>query len=831
MNPLSKQLAILTLLIVAATLTLPVAADVVQLSDGYALYGKVTQQMELIIDPATGQPIPIVKSSPCFIVDDRARYTLFSQKQVSKPDKETNIFDGHIQLKMPVNRTGKSRPSEAVIGEATPFNDKWERNVHVTIKEDMLKFAGPGVNINPANRFQVTNAKVKQKIAILTPHFIRMECIEYDWTANYLTSEFGPDVILRLVRTHPSVQQKPGEPPDFEKSFMVFRFCTQAGWLGPAQHEFDAIRKEFPDQKQKLATAETGLKQLIQKQIWQDAELAARAGRHFQAMSLLQKLTIPELPAPLQIDAANLKARYETLQVKLDQTQRALTLCYGNVVGPPVQFVGQALPVICRELTFDTLDRLEPFAALSRQVELDRKNGRESQYTLDEILATAVTGWVLGPTAAEASPAAAERLWAVREQILTIQHTVAPIDRGRLTTELQRSAGLTIDEIARAITMLPAPEADLAPRTANPVELRTRNPFSGASPCRFRLQMPAEYNPNRSYPLLIVLPNTGQTVEIAVAPWEVEAQRHGYCIACVEWGAAKRVYEYKPEEHAAVIDCLDDIKQFANIDTDRVALAGFGEGANMAFDVGLSHPDLFAAIVPINGRPRTFISKWYWRHAQSLPFYVVLGEYAGTAVRAWTLDLFDKWAGKGYASLLVMYKGRPIESYPGEVPYIFDWLDRKRRATGFPELGRNPGAGDSGDEYQTYRTTDNRYYWASTDNIADKFLLTDFLNLKLQPPTPAAMQAAIRDANQVTAYTRGLKQLTLWFGRVYDPQTGSRDMIDFAKPIKITLNNRTVWTNGGKPLTPNLETLMEDLYHRNDRRRLFLAKVDFNNIQ
>ena len=126
-----------------------------------------------------------------------------------------------------------------------------------------------------------------------------------------------------------------------------------------------------------------------------------------------------------------------------------------------------------------------------------------------------------------------------------------------------------------------------------------------------------------------------------------------------------------------------------------------------------------------------------------------------------------------------MRKGSHTSQMPhnisGEVPYVFDWLGRKRRAAGFPELGRNPGAGDAGDEYQICRTTDNHYYWASTEQVADKSLLTDPLSQKV--PTPAAVQATIRDANQVTAYTRNLKQLTLWFGRIYDAQTGSRDMI------------------------------------------------------
>lgn len=807
----------------------PSAADVVYLNDGHALHGKVTQQMEVIIDPATGQPIPIVKDSPCFIVDDRARFTLFGQSQVSNPDKETNIFDGHVLLKMPVSRVGKTRPGEASIGEATPFNDKWERQVNITIRQDLSKLVQPGEVITQANRFKTVHGKIKQKISLLSPHFLRVESMDLDWTANYLTSEFGPKIVLPLVRNHPDIQGKPGEPPEFDRQFTVFRFCTQAGWLDEARQELDELKKAFPDQMQKLDTAAKGLRRLIQQRLWQDAELASRVGRHRYAQQTLQQLIVSELPTGLQTDAANLRARYTALQTKLDQTRQALAMCYGRFVGPPVDFVADALPVICRELDFDNLDRLEPFAALGRQAELNRSAGKESQYTLDQLLAAAVTGWVLGPTAAEASPGKAERLWFVRERILQIQRTVAPVDRSRLTADLAKSSELTVDEIARTINMLPPPDSAWAGPPGTVADRQASQPFSGHPAARYRLQMPAEYNANRAYPLLIVLPNVGQSIEDAMAPWRLDAERFGYILAAVEWGAGRSAYEYRPEDHAAVTDSLHDIKRILSVDTDRVALAGFGEGANMAYDVGLSHPDLFAGVVPINGRPRAFISVWYWRHAQALPFYIVMGEHSGAAIREWTLKLFDRWAGKGYSSLLVMYKGRPVEFFTGEVPTIFDWLSRKKRSAGFPELGRSPNSGSNGEEYHTYRTTDNHFYWASTDQVGDKFLLTDFF--KQNVPTPAAVQATIRDANQVTVFTRGLKQVTLWFGRVFDAQTGSRDMIDFSQPIKITLNNRTTWTNGGKPLTPKLETLIEDFYQRNDRRRLFLARVDFSNIQ
>jgi hypothetical protein len=95
--------------------------------------------------------------------------------------------------------------------------------------------------------------------------------------------------------------------------------------------------------------------------------------------------------------------------------------------------------------------------------------------------------------------------------------------------------------------------------------------------------------------------------------------------------------------------------------------------------------------------------------------------------------------------------------------------------------------------------------------------------------TPAGLKATI-NGNQVNVNTRGLKHISLWFGRAYDAQTGVRDMIDFTKPIKIQINGRINWTNNNKPLEPKLETLLDDYYRRADRRRLFFARVDFDKL-
>ncbi len=59
-------------------------------------------------------------------------------------------------------------------------------------------------------------------------------------------------------------------------------------------------------------------------------------------------------------------------------------------------------------------------------------------------------------------------------------------------------------------------------------------------------------------------------------------------------------------QHAAVVNVLKDLRRRFNVDSDRMFLLGAGEGGAMALDVGLSHPDLFAGVIPVSAVPNFF---------------------------------------------------------------------------------------------------------------------------------------------------------------------------------------------------------------------------------
>jgi hypothetical protein len=176
---------------------------------------------------------------------------------------------------------------------------------------------------------------------------------------------------------------------------------------------------------------------------------------------------------------------------------------------------------------------------------------------------------------------------------------------------------------------------------------------------------------------------------------------------------------------------------------------------------------------------------------------------------------------KGYPAIAVSYKGRSYEWFGFELPYAFDWMNRKRREAAVPELGKPGLAAGDGEEYRTLRASDDRFYWLSTKEISPQNLIATFLGQK-KTPNAARLQGSILPGNTIHVKTVGVKDVTVWLGK---------GMVDFSLPIRIRVNNEHDWNNDRKPVKPDLSVLLEDLYDRGDRQRPFFYKVPFQTRQ
>jgi pimeloyl-ACP methyl ester carboxylesterase len=491
---------------------------------------------------------------------------------------------------------------------------------------------------------------------------------------------------------------------------------------------------------------------------------------------------------------------------------------------------------VLAELHPDSAGRVELFTNLAGQAEQQRKSGKTPTNTPEQLLALAITGWLKGKNGADPSPDAAVRLWQTRQMLIDYQNEGSLNNRRAIANKFVREATnrkVPFDEIAQLISLLPPPQPEnlllpngvpIAPGpTVLPgLRMNSTGPLTElAAGMNYVLRLPPEYHHGRPYPVMIALSHPGTPPEQLVSLLAAEADRNGYIIAAPVWfGANPKQYDYSGNEHFMVTAVLRDLLRHYRVDNDRVFLFGLGAGGTFAMDVGASHPDLFAGVVTMAPMPQYFgMFSYYWRNAQKLPFYTVTGNINGTAYDN-LRKLYEQWMPKGFPALMTVYRGRGLEWYTTEVPTIFKWMcpnpeQPRKRVTGNAALK----LGQAGVEpWYSMRAGDNRFYWVGLDDIVPKALLEN----NRAPGAhfePAHVLADIQQGNRIVLNTLGVKHIVIWL---------DRDMIDWDKKVSIVHNNSV--PKGYKPakISPDLDVMLEALYHNGDRSLLYLNKIELD---
>jgi hypothetical protein len=795
-------------------------ADLVFFKDGFVLEGKVNQEGTKVFEG--GHMIEMGKDS--FFVDDYARRMFFSRFHVMRENgvhkKDFVVgdkYEGPRRIIFPPS-SAKFPPPVRNIVETTSFTAGWDRSLTY-------------VSVDKTGARQVA---VDQHLTILTPHYTRLDTYYtprksiWPWPSFYLTRELDPDMIRTLLSTHEKLKEASDLSEDqlADKRLQYFFFFLQAGWFDKAEAELERLVKELPRQKGKADAARAKLTGLRALQTYEDIKRAMLAGQHQWAQKQLADFAETGVEANLLGRITLLRKEYDTANDNLKRARKLLAeLCCAVTDANRSPLLVEAAQTIGLELCLDNflptlvqrdkevdltgrLDRLETFLSVAPAAAERLRQGKKAEagQAAEEVLAVAVSGWALGNKSADSNVEVALRLWKARQFVLSYQTTIGQASRQTLLTgyQNQKSDALSVEEVAQLIAFLPPPEHDDLV-SDRPVEMQTDVPgVRRRTP--YLLQLPPEYHPLRPYPVLIALRQGGERLKDMLDRWKDQAARNGYILVVPAWQQGVRgIYSFSDDEHVVVLDVLADLRRRFQVDSDRVFLTGFGEGGTMAYDMGLEYPDLFAGVLPMSGHPKLY-TRACMQNAQYLPLYIVGGSHTGQP-REDNINLVRDWVQppRGYPTIYVEYKGRGLEWFPAELPYAFDWMNRKKRVRPVTELGRNRGG-----EFQTMRASSNSFWWLRVDS-----LYADRINDpgQFRSLVPAKLDAR-NAANQIGINTYGVKQLTLRL---------TRDLgIDFSKPLFVNVNNSTRFKD---KVTPSLETLLDDFYQRGDRQRLVVAQV------
>lgn len=830
----------LTLVLLAGAGGLGSAADVVILKDGFVIQGTVRKESESVFDKASGTSVRITKANGLDMIDEGPKVTFFSThaKQLGEISPDIKIRPEYRAYTTQFMGRKANQPlsSIASIVKTGEFNSKWIRTL--TVKE-------------PTGVVNV----VDHQITHLDPYFIYLVSATHLWRGAYRTSEWDPKMIRKILVMHPELAEPDGKC-DPLKRIAIGRFMLDAGWLQAAKDEMDRLRREFPGEMAKDTKVEhekllKAIDQAVAELVVREAEVALAAGRYKYTADVLAAFPAKNAEPKEVARAAKVGADLKTGQERSDTARRLLGALIDDVAGgrgavpfvaagggagmaawaPPKELSAEARALaaaaryVFAELHPDSAIRVETFVTLAAQAERERAADREPTKKPIELLATAVSGWVMGRNGATPNVESALKIWAARDQILEYQRCDTIAARQTLRTKFKQSVVLEPQQLAQIISLLPPAEPeDLNNRSGKAVTFakgglegvyrRKSAPVSGfPTGVDYLVKLPPEYHHGRAYPIVVALTTPGVDVEQTLAPLMSEADKHGYIVIAPEWAGhfEKTGWQWRGEDHIFVTATVRDAVRHFTIDNDRVFLFGVADGASMAMDVGTSHPDLFAGVIAMNPVP-----KWggqlieSWRNAQKLPFYVVTGELVGPSV-GHLKSLFTQWAPHGFPAVMSVYKGRATEWYAAETPVFFDWMSRKKRVNGAATLA----LGTYRQPWVMLRESDNRFYWLQAD--------------KANPGqsggaiVPATIQGDIRGNNLIDLRTFRVPRVTVWL---------SSDMIDWTKPVRVQVNSSIPagW-NKPKQIEPNVEVLLEDYFERGDRRMLFLNKLELVGAQ
>lgn len=810
------------------------AVDQVIFKDGFSITGRRVKEQESISDPSTGTRVVIPKIRGFDYIETGSKIIIFSNKvqQVGKLLENVRGDSDFKEYKKDVYIKGRNPLPQGII-KVGEFNDKWTRIIRV----DMPAIKG--------------FAEIEQKIATIGPSRIVMPSTNYSWYPYYDIHEFDPSQVRKFLVAHEELKEKPGEP-DVGKRLDLAQFFKDAGWLDQSLKEIAdakvAIPTAWPKDLQERAEKLTSDIQLARTtKLVQDLEKAVRAGQYQRARERAAQFDEKQADTQTSRQYSTLKAQIEIVEPRFQKAKRLLRSTLDQLVGLPNHAAGAlgggsvVMPLktqpqqiatlltageqVYIELHPDTTERLDFFLSLAEQAERRIAAKQDSGTSPEKLAALAVTGWLKGKNGAEQDVNNAVRYWMWRDMLLAYQRE--PILNNRRSLYLNMSASnaiLSPDEIAQLISYLPPSQPEnLAARTGTLVDPGVYRRNTGPVPetakgVDYLVRLPSEYHHGRPCRLLLTLTTNNLPVAQMVSLLAPEADRNGYIIIAPDWVSEFEnnfAYDFKGDKHYMARAVLRDALRLFRIDNDRVFLFGYGEGANFAMDLGASHPDQFAGVVAMGPNPKHFnMFMHYWRNCQKLPVYACIGSIAGDAFQN-LRKLFENWMDKGYPAIGVVYRGRGMEWFAPEVPVMFDWMEPKKRVLGTAVLRLNEPV----EPWISMRNADDRFYWVGSDKL-DRQSTLDQKGSKSF--TPAEINADIRQGNQIVLRTRGTNNIVLWF---------DRNMIDWSKPISVSINGTTPAGYKAKVLQPDVELMLEQLYQHGDRSLLFLNRLEFPTVR
>ena len=760
---------------------------VVLSSAGPADAGEVRLRNDLVIE---GNPVQIQAVSktisanagevtvyPVTLVDSgMVRYYVPTRNIVdANRDAELASLD---KFKLPQRKTGARNRTVGSIGrflKVSQFNAQGRRRIVL------------GMETARGTR----ELHVDQGIVEVGPKYLIVQAQnELAWEYAVATTSIPADLLDEMIRQ--VTDQK--APKD---RFTIARFYVQAELYLQALRELEDVAKEFPDLKVRASSLALEVRQLLAQRLLSELDRRRQSGQHFLACTKARQFPTDQMSAAIQRQVRDILGDYEQSQDDGEHALAMLGELQAEVKDAKLRdAIRPFRSEVVESLNYESLERLRPFLRLSQDESL----------TAEQKLSLAYSGWILGATNAIDRLDQTVNLWQARFLMMTYLKSSDAQDRKLILADLLRTEGVGPESVMQLVPHLGPVIETPGIRAGVPRKIQVDNVAGGVaadSPAvNYHVLLPTEYSPQHTYPVIVALHSLERTPDWELRWWggtpeePLQAQRHGYIVIAPEYNSAgDQTYSYSPLTHYRVLQSLRDARRRFSLDSDRVFLSGHGTGADAAFDIGMSHPDVFAGVIPISGQIDSFVRKNWRRNAGYLPWYVVSGQL--------DRDKFERNAStlnsmmlRGNDVILAEYIGRGYESFYSEIHRLFAWMELHQRLVYPKDI-----------EVTTLRPNNNRHYWLKTHTIPD----VRFTG------SPKTISGTIRDGSDrwtTIAISSPARKHTVWL---------SPEMVDFNLRVQVTVKGTRKFNDF---VASDVEAILEDLRLRSDRQKVYQARLE-----
>ncbi|WP_339733721.1 hypothetical protein [uncultured Gimesia sp.] len=670
----------------------------------------------------------------------------------------------------------------------------------VTGRGQMLKTVGSFIDVTDFDEFgrrTVTLSTNKGNLALLqgvtqiTPKYLKVIGLKHQWELGIRTTSVKEELLAAMLKQ----AIDPLEPID---RIAVARFYIQAGLYLPAAQAFADIEDDFPEYKDKIAAFVKELRTLHSQQLLNELQQRRKAGQHRLAQEAIAKFPTNNISQSILRQIREVEEDYHKRQEQIEKAQFRLGELEAEIKDEKTRNLLQAYRrEVITQLNFDSIDRLAAFLNLES----------DDSLSVQEKLAIAYSGWIVGSAHVVTDLDTALNLWTARAQVLEYLRNEDEHEREFMIGTLQKLEGVSTEVVKQMIPLLP-PILDAPVRkNEDAFTIQVTDP-NAQVPVSYSVLLPIEYNPHHTYPMIVALRPSRKTAQFELNWWGKykngpgQSQRRGYIVISPEYlQKDQKNYEDNVAAHYAVIKSIRDARKRFNVDSDRVFLAGHGTGADAAFDIGMSHPGLFAGVIPIAGKTSAF-NLHYWQNAKDLPWYIVGGELDRDTLDHNSL-VINRMMRNGHDVIYAEYKGRGYESYYEEIHNLFNWMELQQRVKYPKEIEEN-----------ILRSTDNRFYWVRAEDFPPQMMRPVVVKNQRINRKPVTLFVSVKEGNVIYVKSAG-KINTLWL---------SPEIVDYEKRLVVRIGGKQKFNDF---LRPDMKAMLDDVRNRGDRQKLFDVRLDF----